>query len=52
MAGWKFMGRHLRRWGAIYAVAALLLGLSQLLWQWQTWPVRALLQATQLGTTL
>lgn len=33
----------LARWLRILAGALLLLGLSQALWLWQTWPVRELL---------
>lgn len=37
------------RWLALAAAAALLLGLSQALWLWQTWPVRDLLERTAPG---
>lgn len=37
--------RHLARWGAIYLAAVVLLGLSQVVWIWQSWPVRHLLEA-------
>jgi hypothetical protein len=40
--------RHLRRWGAIWLTAALLLALSQGIWWWETWPVRHLLDAPAL----
>jgi hypothetical protein len=36
--------RHLERWGAIYLAAVVLLGLSQGVWIWQSWPVRHLLE--------
>ncbi|HET8743973.1 MAG TPA: hypothetical protein VFM98_00090 [Ramlibacter sp.] len=36
-AGW-------RGWLRLVAAALVLLGLSELLWVWQTWPVRELLQ--------
>ena len=39
-----------RRW-APYLVAALaLLATSEMLWQWQTWPVRELLAISAGGT--
>jgi len=36
-AGW-------RAWLRLAAAALVLLGLSEVLWVWQTWPVRELLQ--------
>lgn len=33
------------RWLALFAIAAMLLSLSQVIWTWQTWPVRNLLFA-------
>jgi hypothetical protein len=36
--------RALRRWTLPVLAAALLLAASQLLWAWQTWPVRHLLE--------
>jgi hypothetical protein len=38
--------RKLGRWIAVACAALALLGLSQALWQWQTWPVRQLLHAS------
>lgn len=42
----------LGRWLRIAAGAALLLLLSEVLWLWQTWPVRDLLQAPAPATTV
>ena len=39
--------RPLARWACVVFVAALLLGASQVLWLWQTWPVRHLLEVSQ-----
>jgi hypothetical protein len=39
--GW--LRRHLRRWGGVWLAALALLGLSQALWWWESWPVRQLL---------
>jgi polyferredoxin len=38
--GWR---RHLRRWGPYWILALALLAASQMLWLWQSWPVRELL---------
>ena len=35
------------RWLPVVFVAVFLLGASQLLWLWQTWPVRHLLEAAR-----
>ena len=35
--------RQLKRWGGVVLAALALLGLSQALWWWETWPVRQLL---------
>ena len=43
------LGLHLRRWGAHWVVGAGLLAASEMLWRWQTWPVRDMLSAT-VGT--
>lgn len=37
------LARGLRRWGPFWIVGLTLLAASEMLWQWQTWPVRALL---------
>jgi type VI secretion system protein ImpK len=37
--------RAIARWAAVALGACILLGLSQALWMWQSWPVRHLLQA-------
>lgn len=34
---------RLRRWAPVALAAGLLLAASQLVWTWQTWPVRQLL---------
>jgi len=36
--------RHLARWAGIYMAALGLLVLSELVWIWQSWPVRHLLE--------
>ena len=36
--------RRLQAWLQMVAVAAALLGVSEVVWVWQTWPVRELLQ--------
>lgn len=36
--------RHLGRWGGIYLAALALLALSEVVWIWQSWPVRQLLE--------
>lgn len=41
---------HLRRWGPYWVVALALLAASQMLWRWQTWNVRMLLEAMAAGT--
>lgn len=38
------LARHLRRWGAHWMVGLALLAASQMLWRWQTWKLRTLLQ--------
>lgn len=35
----------LRRWGPFVVVGLALLAASQMLWRWQTWTVRTLLDA-------
>ena len=35
--------RFVARWAGVAITALLLLGLSQALWWWETWPVRQLL---------
>jgi len=45
-SGWR---RHLRRWGPMVIVALALLTASQMLWLWQSWPVRDLLSAMGAG---
>jgi hypothetical protein len=37
--------RFVARWAGIVLAALVLLGLSQALWWWETWPVRQLLDA-------
>jgi hypothetical protein len=39
-----------RPWLRVAAAAAFLLALSEVLWLWQTWPVRALLQPPAAAT--
>ena len=39
--------RLFARWLPVVLVAAFLLGASQVLWLWQTWPVRHLLEAAR-----
>ncbi|AEG94263.1 hypothetical protein [Ramlibacter tataouinensis] len=41
------LARHLQRWGAYWVAALALLAASEVLWWWQTWPVRELLPAAQ-----
>lgn len=41
--------RRLRRWAPYLVVALALLATSEMLWLWQTWPVRHLL-AISAGT--
>jgi hypothetical protein len=36
--------RHLGRWAGIYLAAVVLLALSEVVWVWQSWPVRHLLE--------
>lgn len=37
--------RHLRRWGPHWVVGLTLLAASQMLWRWQTWGVRTLVDS-------
>ena len=41
--------RHLRRWGPMWIIGLALLAASQMLWLWQSWPVRDLLSAMGAG---
>jgi hypothetical protein len=37
-------GRRWPRWLALAAAALALLALSEVIWQWQSWPVRRLVE--------
>jgi len=42
--------QKLKRWWKVAAATAALLVLSQLIWRWETWPVRDLLQQDAVQT--
>jgi hypothetical protein len=46
----RWLARHWREWGPYWVVAASLALISEMLWLWQTWPVRELLQVTSGST--
>jgi hypothetical protein len=41
--------RRLLQWVPVVLCALLLGAASQVLWMWESWPVRELLRATQIG---
>lgn len=47
---WRWrLARHLRRWGPFWVVGIALAAISEMLWRWETWTVRALLETLAQG---